>query len=97
MMTEVPASRDVPAEGVDLAELETAVKRMPRRRRQIFLAIVLDEMPYGEIAERIGVSIKRVEQEFAAAMYELDKALSERVRPSWRHRLFRWLAGVLRR
>ena len=51
--------------------LEAGLQRMPKLRREIFLAIRLDDMPYGEIAERTGLSVEQVERHFARSMVAL--------------------------
>jgi RNA polymerase sigma-70 factor (ECF subfamily) len=68
-----------------VARMETALRRMPRTRREIFLASRLDAMPYAEIAERTGLSIAQVERHIARALLALDDAIDGRVPlPRWR-------------
>lgn len=67
-----------------LARLEAALRSLPRRRREIFLAVRLNVVPYSEIAQRTGLSIKRVEREIARAIAQIDRCLAQReVSPSY--------------
>lgn len=72
-----------------LRALEAAVASMPRMRRQIFLAVRLDGLPYQQIADQTGLSVAQVERQMARAMRQLVRAMSERPPPRswWR----RWL------
>ncbi len=67
-----------------LGNVERAVRRMPKRRRAIFLAVRLDGLSYGEIAERTGLSTKEVEAEIVAALWTISKYLDEPPRRRWR-------------
>jgi len=71
----------------ELARLDHAMRRMPRRQREIFLAIRLDNLSYPEIAERTGLSVREVERSFAAALVNLTRNLDDQRRHWWR----RWL------
>jgi len=57
---------------VDLARLEHAVRRLPRRQREIFLAVRLDNLSYPDIAERTGLSVREVERHFASSLLNLS-------------------------
>lgn len=75
---------DVPPDPKLLARLEAALHALPRRRREIFLAVRLDAMPYSEIARRTGLSRKRVEREVARALLQLHRAVhDDRPDPWW--------------
>jgi RNA polymerase sigma-70 factor (ECF subfamily) len=52
-----------------------AVDRLPRSQREIFLAHLIEHMPYDEIARRRGLTIRQVEQHMAKAMYKLVKQM----------------------
>ena len=52
--------------------------RMPKLRREIFLAIRFDGASYAEIAERTGLSVKQVERHFARSMATLLDAFERR-------------------
>lgn len=76
-----------------LARLEVALHSLPRRRREIFLAVRLDGTSYAELAEKTGLTVRQIEREVARAIAQIDRALDGR-RPErgWR-RLFRLLIG----
>lgn len=52
----------------EIEAVERALAELPRRRREIFLASRLDEVPHQEIARRYGVSVRIVEREVKAAL-----------------------------
>ncbi len=79
------AERDV--DPVELARLEDAMRRVPRRQREIFLAVRLDNLRYAEIAERTGLTVDQVERLFADALTNLTRNLDQPRRHWWR----RWL------
>ena len=76
-----------------LQRLDIGLRRMPKRRRMIFLAVRLDGASYAELAERTGLSIRQVEREVAAALVQLDRAAHDDPSGCWWHRWFRFLAG----
>lgn len=76
------------AEAVD--QMEQALRRLPARRRTIFLLHRLDGLSYAEIAALYGTSVKRVERHIAAAMLHLDCELDGVRRSWWRRWLDRW-------
>ncbi len=77
-----------------LARLEAALRSLPRRQREIFLAVRFDAMSYAEIAHRTGLSSERVKREFARALLQLHRA-SDGSRPEPWFR--RWWRRCLRR
>ncbi len=85
------ADHDGAAEGdvdpLELARLEDAMRRAPRRQREVFLAVRLDNLRYAEIAERTGLTITQVERLFADALANLIRNLDQPQRHWWR----RWL------
>lgn len=71
----------------EIARIEDAVRRLPRLQREIFLAVRLDDLSYAEIAERTGLTVAQVEQQFARSMCNLMRNLDDPRRNWWR----RWL------
>ena len=67
--------------------LEEAILNIPKLQREIFLAHRLDDLSYGEIAERTGLTVRQVERHIARALYKLDKQL-DGIRLSWWERRF---------
>lgn len=59
---------DEPSDPELLARLEAALLSLPRRRRQIFLAVRLDGASYTKLAAQTGLSAKQVEREIARAI-----------------------------
>lgn len=76
------------AETVD--RMEQALRRLPARRRNIFLLHRLDGLSYAEIADLYGISVRRVERHIAAAMLHLGCELDGIRRPWWQRWLERW-------
>jgi RNA polymerase sigma-70 factor (ECF subfamily) len=72
-----------------LRRLERAMRTVPRRTREVFLAHRLDDMPYREIAERTGLSVRDVERHMARAICAIDRSLN-RPPVRWWGRWFRW-------
>lgn len=77
--------------------LEAGLERMPKLRREIFLAIRLDDASYAEIAERTGLSVEQVERHFAQSMLSLRDALEGRQSAPWWKRSLQRIAEGHRR
>ena len=58
-----------------LDRLETALARLPRATREVFLAHRLDRLSYTQIAARTGLSVAKVERHMARAIHRLSSAL----------------------
>jgi len=69
---------------VTLKRIERAVRKLPRLRREIFLAARLDDMSYTEIAERTGLAVRDVEGHIAKALVSIDRRLRRPPRRWWR-------------
>ena len=67
--------------------LKEALLNLPRIQREIFLAVRLDDLSYPEIAQRTGLTPRKVERHFARALHQLDKQLRGR-RLNWWERRF---------
>ncbi|HEX7711746.1 MAG TPA: sigma-70 region 4 domain-containing protein [Sphingomonadaceae bacterium] len=84
----VALPRDQPADPELLARIEAALLTLPRRRREIFLAVRLDGTSYAGLAERTGLSVREVEREVARAIAHIDHCLERggavAPRPWWR-------------
>jgi len=85
------AGHDGAAEGdvdpVELARIEDAMRRVPRRQREIFFAVRLDNLRYAEIGERTGLTVAEVERLFAKGLANFTRNLDQPRRHWWR----RWL------
>lgn len=80
-----------------IERLEAGLHRMPKLRREIFLAIRLDDASYAEIAERTGLSVEDVERHFAQSMLALRDALDGRPSSAWWKRILQRIAEGHRR
>lgn len=69
-----------------LRRLEEAMLNIPKLQREIFMANRLDDMSYGEIARRTGLTVRQVEHHMARALYKLDKQLQGRKLSWWERR-----------
>ena len=76
-----------------LARIEAALLTLPRRPREIFLAVRLDGTSYAELAAQTGLSTKQIEREIAGALMQIDRALHDRRPERWWRRLLRLLAS----
>lgn len=79
-----------------IEKLEAGLQRMPKLRREIFLAIRLDDLSYAEIAGRTGLSVKQVERHFARSLVALLEAFEGRPPVPWWKRVLRWMAEKVR-
>ena len=80
-----------------IERLEAGLQRMPKLRREIFLAIRLDDLSYAEIAERTGLSVEQVERHFSQSMLVLHDAIDGRPCMPWWKRVWRRIAEGHRR
>ncbi|HEV7312617.1 sigma-70 region 4 domain-containing protein [Sphingopyxis sp.] len=69
---------------LDLRRVERAARRMSNLERRVFLAIRVDEMSYAEVATELGISIAEVEQNFAASLDVLVRAVEQKDPWWWR-------------
>lgn len=67
-----------------IRRMEAALDRMPRLTRDIFLAHRIRDMPYREIAERTGLSVRQVERQMARAIILIDRGVDGEERPWWK-------------
>lgn len=82
-MTPPPGAtaRNESADPETLRRLEIAVARLPRRQRDILLAIRFDDLGYDEIGARLGLTSRQVEHQFARAIYKVHRQMEgERLR-----------------
>jgi RNA polymerase sigma-70 factor (ECF subfamily) len=64
--------------GDELAgRLQTAIQKLPEQCRLVFTLSRFDELRYGEIADKLGISIKTVENQIGKALRILRTELSE--------------------
>lgn len=58
-------------------KLKAEVDRLPEKCREIFVAIVLENMQYKEVAERYGISVNTVKTQYARALKQLRDSLDQ--------------------
>ena len=61
-------AEDVVLARADLEALQSAIKELPKRRREIFAASRLALEPHAAIAKRHGVTVRTVEMEIKSAL-----------------------------
>lgn len=69
--------------------LKRAVRKLPRRTREVFLAHLVDHMPYDAIAEQTGLTLREIERHIADAIYAIDRSVSGPPLRWW-ERWLRW-------
>jgi RNA polymerase sigma-70 factor, ECF subfamily len=77
----------------EVAALDRALAEMPARRREVFTAALVEELPYREIAKRFGISLRSVEREMACAFDHC----AERLKGGWEKGRIRSMGEVLRK
>ncbi|KRQ92814.1 RNA polymerase sigma factor [Bradyrhizobium valentinum] len=73
---ELDPARVVEARG-EVKALAKAINELPPRRRAIFMAARLENLPYKVIAERLGVTVRIVDRELKAALDQFSRMLRE--------------------
>jgi RNA polymerase sigma-70 factor (ECF subfamily) len=86
---EIAGIMDIPDEGPDpsmvvesrseFEEFEKALAELPDRRRKVFLAAHLEQLPHRDIAQRFGVNVRTVEFDLQYAMEHLSRRLGRQV------------------
>lgn len=70
-----------------LRRIEEAMLNIPKLQREIFMAHRVDDLPYGEIARRTGLTVRQVERHIARALYKIAKQMDGE-KLSWWERWF---------
>jgi RNA polymerase sigma-70 factor, ECF subfamily len=60
-----------------MAELERILAELPSRRRNIFVAALVEDLSYREIADRFGISLRSVEREMSFAFDHCSKRIEK--------------------
>ena len=61
----------------EMAALERSLAQLPARRRAIFVAALVEELSYRDIAKRFGMSLRSVEREMAEAFDHCGKSFEK--------------------
>jgi len=59
----------------ELQALANAINALPPRRRDVFIAARVQELPYKEIAARLGITVRVVDREISLALETLSEVL----------------------
>lgn len=74
----VPSFDDYP--DPEIARVEWAIARLPKRTREVFLMHRFDDLRYYRIAHRLGISEKAVEREIVRTLRAIRKAREDHAR-----------------
>ena len=79
-LLELPDDAPDPARAVEarseIDALKRALEELPRRRREIFLASWIENLPHPEIARRYQISVRTVQKELKLALEYCDSRLN---------------------
>ncbi|WP_322516774.1 RNA polymerase sigma factor [Rhodopseudomonas palustris] len=64
---------------MEIAEFQKALGELPARRREVFIAAHLEQIPHRDIAQRFGINIRTVEFDIQHAMEYLSGRLGRQV------------------
>ena len=64
------------SDGLELRDLDLAIRRLPPEQREALLLVVLEDMSYGQAAETLGIPIGTVMSRLARAREKLRAMLS---------------------
>jgi hypothetical protein len=64
--------------------VDAALAQLRPKHQQILVLVAVEKLTYPDIAERLGISVKRVERRFANALCELDRILEAGGKSPWR-------------
>jgi RNA polymerase sigma factor (sigma-70 family) len=58
--TSMPATRGSPWSGLEMRDMETALRALPDEQREILLLVALEELSYDEVAQTLNIPIGTV-------------------------------------
>ena len=58
-------------------KIREAIDKLPKERKKIFLMIRFDNLKYAEVAEKLSISVKTVENQMGSALRFLREELKE--------------------
>ncbi|OPF91400.1 hypothetical protein I8G32_01378 [Rhodopseudomonas palustris] len=64
---------------LEIAEFQKAVGELPQRRREVFIAAHIEQIPHRDIAARFGINVRTVEFDIQHAMEYLSGRLGRQV------------------
>lgn len=69
--TAMPTAPGSPSTGLELRDMETALRQLPDEQREILLLVALEEMSYDEVAHTLGVPVGTVMSRLSRAREKL--------------------------
>jgi RNA polymerase sigma-70 factor (ECF subfamily) len=73
-----PPSRATQSDGIEFADLATAVMALPEEQRAVMLLVALEEMRYEEVAQTLAIPVGTVMSRLARGRERLRRLLDER-------------------
>ncbi|WP_315705563.1 MULTISPECIES: RNA polymerase sigma factor [unclassified Bradyrhizobium] len=64
---------------IEMQEFEKALAELPTRRRDVFIAAHVHQLPHREIADRLGINVRTVDFDLQYAMEHLGQRLGRKV------------------
>lgn len=74
-----PDPSEIVGSRLEVKELDKALMELPARRREVFIAAHIEQLPHSEIAARFGINVRTVEFDLQHAMEHLSLRLARRV------------------
>jgi RNA polymerase sigma-70 factor (ECF subfamily) len=77
--TPMPPASAAPTDGLEIRDLESALRMLPDEQREILLLVALEEMTYDEVAATLGLPIGTVMSRLARARQKLRAHMEGRL------------------
>jgi RNA polymerase sigma-70 factor (ECF subfamily) len=74
----IPAAHCQASTGLELRDMEAALRQLPDEQREILLLVVLEEMSYGDVAQALGIPIGTVMSRLSRAREKLRAIMEGR-------------------
>ncbi len=69
--TSMPSAPGSPSSGLELRDMETALRQLPDEQREILLLVALEEMSYGDVAHALQIPLGTVMSRLSRAREKL--------------------------
>lgn len=76
--TPLPASKTSPGDGLEMQDMESALRTLPAEQREILLLVALEEMTYEEVAATLDLPIGTVMSRLSRARQKLRAQMEGR-------------------
>lgn len=67
----MPSAPGSPSSGLELRDMETALRQLPDEQREILLLVALEEMSYGDVAHALQIPLGTVMSRLSRAREKL--------------------------